>query len=1512
MLQPYEINSGLNHKMTHIFISYSRKDLAIAEKIINALAKDDLEPWIDWKSIPKGETFEREIQQGIEKAEIFLLLVSPDSVQSDWCNKEIAHAVKNGKRILPVVIRDTDLEDIHPEISKRNWIFCREELDDFDKAIGETHKAIQTDYEWLKYHTKLLVKSLDWELRGDNSLLLRGKNLKEVEQRIAEVSNKVDPQLTSLQQRYILSSRREEERRRNLTLTISIVVSVLMIILGVYAQIQGKLATSQAALARAASTQAIEQRNIAFSRQLAAQAEDIRNRDPNFLPLSILLAVESLDTRHAAYTNDGRQTLLNTLSLFAPLVVDDQLNPPEEIMGNDITQVAISPDGQKVAFVQEGGVISVWNINEWKETRRIMSSTTAGTGSRVRLVSFCLESDLLISGTDSGIVQVWNLDTGQEIAKRKYNDQVFVVACSPNSEWVISGEHKMVETTGEIDVWDIATGQEIYSVVVDSSINLISMSQDGSTAAVAGDKQITVWSVETGVVYANILHPLSDDPYALDGITAIALSQDGKYVASGDGYQWGTTLIPRTALGGNIIVWSTGTGEKVISLEQDDEILDMEFNPDGTQLLTGSYDGSAVDWSLRTGEKISELKYGTPVRSVAYTNLGKWALATGDRGTIQVWDVARGWVVKQLVSEKQVVITSLDVTEDGHFVVAGDNEGKIRAWEMIEQERFFVNNNERFAIASVAFDPESERLVAGGWDNVVRTWTTDTGKQLPPIFHNDKVLSVAISPDGNYGASASADGIVKIWDPTTSKEIAELSQLRNIGSIAFSPDSKFLAISEGIFPRFGWFFYMSGIEKTTRASVIIWDLSTMKPYREFYHSGWVNSLAFDNSGRLLITGGDDQKAVVWDVQTGEALSSTLHDERVNTVAFSPNGKWVASLEACFPLSPCRPVLKIWDPLSGTEKWNVVLPGNWPSDLTFSVDSKFVIVADNFVTSCGDINAPCPGGSVYVFDVDGGQLLIRKPHEGLVNAFALSPDGTYVASGGGSALDQDGKGGVQIWEISTGETVLSIPFEEPWSAAFSSNEKYIAIGGFATEPLQVLPISFDDWIDLACDRSNRNLSFAEWTKYFGDEPYRRTCPDLPGAVVNPNGNAGIASLSSNGDLLVFSSNASNMLCNDINFSSDVFLLKRDFSDLTAVSKTYGGVLGNGDSFSPSISADGRYVVFSSLAKNLLEATNGVSQIFLYDSQKDDLSLISHDPKGEPGNDNSSSPFISANGNFIVFESHATNLAATGGNGTTQIYLYDIASGNISLVSLAPDGSPADGDATSPSVSADGQLVLFESYAENLLANGIGNESPAFIYDQRTGLVSALIADMSELSYPVSHFFNEYFYDVKLSADGQYAVGNIVIEGSGSLNEWFHDEIFYYNRHSGEFKIISTSANGSLGDMDSASPKISTNGRFIVFSSEATNLVSDDLNIAWDIFVFDVELEKIIRVSTAVDGAQPNGNSFNPTISGDGRYVTFTSLASNLVTGDTNGLLDIFLFDTKTGVIERIIPLDICKE
>lgn len=220
--------------MSHIFISYSRKDLAFAQSIVDALAVSKLDTWIDWKSIPKGEDWEQEIYRGIEEANAFLYLLSPDSVASEMCNKEIAHAVKNNKRVIPIVIRDADVKNFRirtsrNEISRRNWIFCRSKQDDFSKAMAETRKTIRTDYEWLKYHTELQVKALKWEQKKDASRLLRGKELREGEDKFANLDSTKEPIPTDLQRKYLQISRKNENRVRRLQIA-SLTIAVLAIL----------------------------------------------------------------------------------------------------------------------------------------------------------------------------------------------------------------------------------------------------------------------------------------------------------------------------------------------------------------------------------------------------------------------------------------------------------------------------------------------------------------------------------------------------------------------------------------------------------------------------------------------------------------------------------------------------------------------------------------------------------------------------------------------------------------------------------------------------------------------------------------------------------------------------------------------------------------------------------------------------------------------------------------------------------------------------------------------------------------------------------------------------------------------------------------------------------------------------------------------------------------------------------------------------------------------------------
>ncbi len=220
--------------MAKVFISYSRKDIEFAKRLTGELQKSEMDFWIDWEGIPPTVDWWKEIEKGIEEADMFLFLLSPDSVNSKICGHEIDTAVKNGKRIIPVVVREIKWEETPSELSKLNYIFFTRG-DAFDTAVKKVMTAIHTDYEWAATHRRLQVKALEWERKNkENSLLLRGKDLQEAELLLKTNALK-EPHPTELQNEYVSTSRKVEEKllqsvrlRRNIILGASAVSLVII------------------------------------------------------------------------------------------------------------------------------------------------------------------------------------------------------------------------------------------------------------------------------------------------------------------------------------------------------------------------------------------------------------------------------------------------------------------------------------------------------------------------------------------------------------------------------------------------------------------------------------------------------------------------------------------------------------------------------------------------------------------------------------------------------------------------------------------------------------------------------------------------------------------------------------------------------------------------------------------------------------------------------------------------------------------------------------------------------------------------------------------------------------------------------------------------------------------------------------------------------------------------------------------------------------------------------------
>lgn len=194
-----------------VFISYSRKDKAFVESLDAAFRKIGRDPWVDWDDIHKGEDWWISIKRGIEAADTFLFVVSPDSVASKVCWDEIEYATQCHKRFLPIVRREGfDAQQLHPSISRHNWLFFRE-TDNLKTAFQELLQTLDTDLDHVSAHTRLLVRSLEWQTKGhDSSYLLRGSDLQEANQWLNHGINK-EPRPTETQAEYIEASLKAQE-----------------------------------------------------------------------------------------------------------------------------------------------------------------------------------------------------------------------------------------------------------------------------------------------------------------------------------------------------------------------------------------------------------------------------------------------------------------------------------------------------------------------------------------------------------------------------------------------------------------------------------------------------------------------------------------------------------------------------------------------------------------------------------------------------------------------------------------------------------------------------------------------------------------------------------------------------------------------------------------------------------------------------------------------------------------------------------------------------------------------------------------------------------------------------------------------------------------------------------------------------------------------------------------------------------------------------------------------------
>jgi Tol biopolymer transport system component len=350
----------------------------------------------------------------------------------------------------------------------------------------------------------------------------------------------------------------------------------------------------------------------------------------------------------------------------------------------------------------------------------------------------------------------------------------------------------------------------------------------------------------------------------------------------------------------------------------------------------------------------------------------------------------------------------------------------------------------------------------------------------------------------------------------------------------------------------------------------------------------------------------------------------------------------------------------------------------------------------------------------------------------------------------------------------------------------------------------------------------------------------------------------------------------------------------------------------------LSANGRYVAYVSTNIDFSNDTNGVSDVVVQDLVTGKISFVSLSSDEVLGNGFSSlsdTPALSSDGRFIAFQSSATNLVPGDTNGEADLFLRDTVAGTTTRISISSNGSQVPANTFQiiyrPSISADGRFVAFESDAQ--LAGVQSSATDIFVRDVVAGTTAIVSVNSSGIQADSSAS------SPSISADGRFVAFNTLASNLVAGDTNINFDVFVHDRLTKTTLCASVNSQGQKGsgvssgepafDSDAHNSVMSPDGRYVVFESSYTNLVANDTNKVTDIFRHDLQTRTTTRISVDSNGNQANGSSAigfakSSAISADGRYVVFQSVANNLVPGDTNNALDVFVRDTVAGTTTRV--------
>ncbi|HYK34719.1 toll/interleukin-1 receptor domain-containing protein [Alloacidobacterium sp.] len=565
--------------MTEVFISYARVDQEFARDLNTALQNAQRETWIDWRSIPDPAKWRAEIFAAIEAADNFVFIISADSLRSQMCGQEVAHAVAGKKRIVTILYRPVDHEELLPGLKEIQWI--NYPVLGMGRTFQRLITAIDTDLEWVRQHTRFGLRAARWESHSrDNGSLLHGTELREAVRWLEQASTIKTRQPTELHEQYIHASvyweageleraQRHTQRLRRL-----------------YLAVGGLLA-----LAGAAAVGAYWQRTLA--RELVSASTASQDTDPE---LSLLIAAESVAVTwpwgHTVLEDAEEQLRRTILASHAKLTLRGY--------EGSVNYVAWSPDGKRLVTASDPNAAKIWDAASGREGLVFPGNTS---------VAWSRDGKRLVTTSRDVTATVWDTVSIQEVLTlRGHTGPVDSVAWSPDGK-------RLATASGDktAKVWDVDGVQEVLILRGHrGSVNCVTWSPDGERLATASDDHTAkVWDGVSGKELQTLRGHMKE-------VNCVAWSPDGKHLATGSDDE-------------TVKIWDAASGKELLTLRGEN------YNAVRQKEEEKENEEWAKEDPKMSGLLGHQLPFPNYVNSVAWSPDSKLLATAGTDETVKIW-----------------------------------------------------------------------------------------------------------------------------------------------------------------------------------------------------------------------------------------------------------------------------------------------------------------------------------------------------------------------------------------------------------------------------------------------------------------------------------------------------------------------------------------------------------------------------------------------------------------------------------------------------------------------------------------------------------------------------------------------------------------------------------------------------------------------------------------------------------------------------------------------------------